>query len=102
MGRAAYYIVNEVRYQFANVKGIWEGTVDPDYGKIVSICTGAAQKELLTPALLAIISPMVVAVAGGGYQERGLTPVTITIVIAGLIAIGIAVWFSKKAGAFGQ
>ncbi len=57
VGRAAYYVVNEVRWQFANIKGIWEGTTDPDYGKVVTIVTSAAQKELLTPALLAIISP---------------------------------------------
>jgi K(+)-stimulated pyrophosphate-energized sodium pump len=60
VGRAAYNIINEVRYQFAKVPGVWEGTVDPDYGRVVSICTGAAQKELLTPALLAIISPLVI------------------------------------------
>ncbi len=44
VGRAAYFIVNEVRWQFANIKGLWEGTVEPDYSKVVTICTAAAQK----------------------------------------------------------
>ncbi|MBI2829723.1 MAG: sodium-translocating pyrophosphatase [Chloroflexi bacterium] len=197
VGRAAYFIVNEVRYQFANVKGVWEGTTDPDYEKVVSICTGAAQKELLTPALLAIISPivigflfglealagflagvilvgqllavfmsnaggawdnakktiedgiyggkgseahkasvcgdtvgdplkdtagpalnplikvinlvsvigasmMVVPIAGGGFREVGLTPVTITVSVIGLLIIVVAFWFSKRQTAFGR
>jgi len=197
VGRAAYFIINEVRYQFANVKGVWEGTVDPDYGKVVSICTGAAQKELLTPALLAIVSPivigflfglealagflggvilvgqllavfmanaggawdnakktiedglyggkgsdahkagvvgdtvgdplkdtagpalnplikvinlvsviaasmMVVQVAGVGFQERGLTAVTIAVSAIGILAILVSIWFSKKEESFGR
>jgi K(+)-stimulated pyrophosphate-energized sodium pump len=197
VGRAAYFIINEVRWQFANVKGVWEGTVDPDYGKVVSICTGAAQKELLTPALLAILSPiaigflfglealagflagvilvgqllavfmanaggawdnakktiedglyggkgseahkaavvgdtvgdplkdtagpalnplikvinlvsviaasmMVVQVAGGGFRERGLTPVTIGVVVVCLAIIVGSVWVSKREESFGR
>jgi K(+)-stimulated pyrophosphate-energized sodium pump len=65
VGRAAHEIINEVRYQFANVKGVWEGTVDPDYARVVSICTGAAQRELLTPALLAILSPIAIGLLLG-------------------------------------
>src|SRR4030042_398138 len=71
VGRAAYLIVNEVRWQFANIKGLWEGKVDPDYDKVVTICTGAAQKELLTPALLAIISPIVIGFLFGLAAPAG-------------------------------
>jgi K(+)-stimulated pyrophosphate-energized sodium pump len=94
VGRAAYYIINEVRWQFANVKGVWEGTVDPDYGKVVSICTGAAQKELLTPALLAIISPIVIGFLFGLEPLAGF--------LAGVILSGqlLAVFMSNTGGAW--
>jgi len=94
VGRAAYYIINEVRYQFANVKGVWEGTVDPDYGKVVSICTGAAQKELLTPALLAIISPIIIGFLFGLEALAGF--------LAGVILVGqlLAVFMANTGNAW--
>lgn len=94
VGRAAYFIINEVRYQFANVKGVWEGTVDPDYGEVVSICTGAAQKELLTPALLAIISPIVIGFLFGLEALAGF--------LAGVILVGqiLAVFMANAGGAW--
>jgi len=94
VGRAAYDIIQEVRYQFANVKGVWEGTVDPDYGKVVSICTRAAQKELLTPALLAIISPIVIGFLFGLEALAGF--------LAGVILVGqiLAVFMANAGGAW--
>jgi K(+)-stimulated pyrophosphate-energized sodium pump len=59
VGRAAYLIVNECRKQFRD-KEIWAGTKKPDYGSVVSICTGAAQKELIGPAILGIFTPILV------------------------------------------
>ena len=93
VGRAAYYIINEVRFQF-KVKGVWEGTVDPDYAKVVSICTSAAQKELLTPALLAIISPIVIGFLFGLEALAGF--------LAGVILVGqiLAVFMSNAGGAW--
>jgi K(+)-stimulated pyrophosphate-energized sodium pump len=86
VGRGAYFIVNEVRYQFAHV--------NPDYGKVVSICTGAAQKELLTPALLAIISPLVIGFAFGLEALAGF--------LAGVILVGqlLAVYMANAGGAW--
>ena len=94
VGRGAYFIVNEVRYQFAHVKGVWEGTVDPDYGKVVSICTAAAQKELITPALLAIISPRVIGFLFGLEALAGF--------LAGVILVGqlLAVFMATAGGAW--
>ncbi len=94
VGRAAYNIINEVRYQFANVKGVWEGTVDPDYARVVSICTAAAQKELLTPALLAIISPLVIGFLFGLEALAGF--------LAGVILVGqlLAVFMANTGGAW--
>ncbi len=56
VGRAAFFIVNECRIQFRD-KEIWAGTKKPDYGRVVDICTSAAQKELIGPALLAMLRP---------------------------------------------
>jgi K(+)-stimulated pyrophosphate-energized sodium pump len=94
VGRAAYYVVNEVRWQFANIKGIWEGTTDPDYGKVVTIVTSAAQKELLTPAILAIVSPIVIGFVFGLEALAGF--------LAGVILVGqlMAVFQSNAGGAW--
>ncbi len=50
VGRAAFLIVKECRIQFRD-KEIWAGTKKPDYGRVVNICTSAAQNELIGPAL---------------------------------------------------
>ena len=94
VGRAAYFVVNEVRWQFANVKGVWEGTTDPDYAKVVTIVTSAAQKELLTPALLAIVSPIVIGFVFGLQALAGF--------LAGVILVGqlMAVFQSNAGGAW--
>ena len=49
VGRAAFHIVKECRIQFRD-KEIWAGTKKPDYGRVVNICTSAAQTELIGPA----------------------------------------------------
>src|ERR1044072_3819206 len=59
VGRAAYLIVHECRIQFRD-KEIWAGTKKPDYGRVVDICTQTAQKELIGPGFLAILTPLMV------------------------------------------
>ncbi|SNB63340.1 sodium-translocating pyrophosphatase [Thermoflexus hugenholtzii] len=59
VSRAATLIVEEVRRQF-RIPGVLEGTVKPDYARVVTICTLAAQKELLSLALLSVATPLVV------------------------------------------
>jgi K(+)-stimulated pyrophosphate-energized sodium pump len=93
VGRAAFLIVKECRIQFRD-KAIWEGTKKPDYGKVVNICTAAAQRELIGPALLAILMPILVgcwlgAQALGGY-------------LAGMIIVGqlLAVFMANAGGAW--
>ncbi len=61
VGRAAFELINEVRRQFREDKGILEGTSRPEYGRCVAIVTAAAQKELLGPGILAIAFPVLVA-----------------------------------------
>jgi K(+)-stimulated pyrophosphate-energized sodium pump len=59
VGRAAFLIVKECRVQFRD-KAIWAGTKKPDYARVVGICTGAAQKELVGPAILGVFTPILV------------------------------------------
>ena len=60
VGRSAGTVVQEVRRQFREHPGIMERTERPEYGRVIAICTAAAQRELVTPALLAILAPVIV------------------------------------------
>ena len=69
VGRTAGVVVTEVRRQFADGK-IMSGERRPDYGPVIDICTKASLRELLTPALLAVLTPAIVGFALG-YQAMG-------------------------------
>ncbi|EQD49558.1 V-type H(+)-translocating pyrophosphatase, partial [mine drainage metagenome] len=60
VGRSAGTVVQEVRRQFREHPGIMDYSEKPEYGNVISICTAAAQRELTTPALLAVLSPVIV------------------------------------------
>ena len=60
VGRSAGTVVQEVRRQFREHPGIMDYTEKPEYGRVISICTAAAQRELVTPALLAVLTPVIV------------------------------------------
>jgi K(+)-stimulated pyrophosphate-energized sodium pump len=93
VGRAAYLIVFECRKQFRD-KDIWEGRKRPDYGAVVDICTGTAQKELIGPGLLAICTPLIVGFLLGPFALGGF--------LAGMILVGqlLAVFMSNAGGAW--
>jgi len=93
VGRAAFLIVNECRIQFRD-KAIWEGTKKPDYGRVVDICTSAAQKELIGPGLLAILVPVLVGFGLGAIPLAGF--------LGGMIVSGqlLAVFMANAGGAW--
>lgn len=69
VGRTAGVVVQEVRNQFADGK-IMRGEKEPDYGPVIDICTAASLRELATPALLAVLTPVIVGF-GISYQALG-------------------------------
>ena len=72
VGRAAGKIVVEVRRQFREIAGLMDGKVEPEYAKCVNIATVAAQKEMIIPALLAIIAPIATGLLLGVEAVIGL------------------------------
>lgn len=72
VGRAAESMVQEVRRQFREIKGILTGKGTPDYARCVEISTRGAQREMLFPSLLAIIAPVVVGLVFGVAGVMGL------------------------------
>ena len=70
VGRSAGTVVREVRRQFKEHPGIMDGSEKPEYGRVIGICTTAAQRELAAPALLAVLAPVVIGF-GIGYLALG-------------------------------
>src|SRR5574344_379811 len=94
VGRAAQAMVEEVRRQFREIKGILEGKATPDYGRCVAISTRSAQKEMIFPSLLAILIPIVVGLLLGVAGVMGL-------LVGGLTAgFTLAVFMANAGGAW--
>ena len=94
VGRTAGTVVQEVRRQFREHPGIMDGTERPEYGRVIDICTAASLRELATPALLAVLTPVII-----GF---GINYLALGAFLAGVILTGqlMAVFLSNSGGAW--
>jgi K(+)-stimulated pyrophosphate-energized sodium pump len=94
VGRAAQKMVEEVRRQFREIKGILDGTGTPDYARCVEISTKGAQREMMLPSILAITVPIITGVVFGVSGVMGL--------LAGSLSTGfvLAVFMANAGGAW--
>jgi len=94
VGRSAGTVVQEVRRQFREHPGIMDGSERPEYGRVIGICTTAAQRELATPALLAILSPIII---GFGINDLALGAFLAATILTGQL---MANFLSNSGGAW--
>ena len=98
VGRAAQSMVEEVRRQFREIKGILEGKATPNYARCVAISTKGAQREMLFPSVLAILAPIAVGFIFGVAGGVGLLVGRLSagFVLAGLMANSGGAWDNAK------
>lgn len=94
VGRAAQHMVEEVRRQFREIKGILEGKAEPDYARCVQISTKGAQREMVFPSLLAIVAPILTGLVFG-------VPGVLGLLVGGLSAgFVLAIFMANSGGAW--
>ncbi|MDO8584652.1 MAG: sodium-translocating pyrophosphatase [bacterium] len=94
VGKAAYYIINEVRRQFREHPGIMQGTEKPDYSTAIDITTRGALKEMVLPGVLVIVMPIVVGLTLKAEAEAGF------LMVATIAGILLATTLNNAGGAW--
>ena len=94
VSHSAVRIIDEVRRQFREITGIWDGTAKPDYNRCVDIATGAALKNMLLPGSIAVISPVVVGIVLGRSALAGM------LMGSTLCGVLLALFMSNSGGAW--
>ncbi|MCL6448464.1 MAG: sodium-translocating pyrophosphatase [Armatimonadetes bacterium] len=94
VGRAAYEVVNEVRRQFREIKGLMEGKARPEYGRCVDIVTRRALREMILPALIPVLAPIIFGLILG---RDGLGGMLLGAIVSGLF---LAIFQTAGGGAW--
>ena len=99
VGKAAYYVINEVRRQFKENPGILQGTVKPDYRRCVDIVTVGALKQMILPGLVAVTMPIVVGLVFRFFGV-GAEAVAAFLMVGTIAGILVATFLNNSGGAW--
>ncbi len=100
VGKAAYYVINDVRAQFKEKPGILAGTERPDYGRCVDIVTRGALRQMVLPGILAVAMPIVVGVVFKAVFHAGAEAVAALLMVGTMTGILMATALNNGGGAW--